>query len=193
MKKYAFLICITLVLVITAGCIRVEDEICYDRQSDSSQSVQTNADGCYAGGENPDKDGFGMVELYALQCASLENRRSYDNAVTALVAQGLDEIIKHFHFTDVEYREYWKESERWREEGHSEICRMCLDYNNLEYSVTLYDGGRLYHWISYEGATMVNRVKRCDLKEEQAASVLSFLEEISKEMPLMSASANVNE
>ncbi len=69
-----------------------------------------------------------------------------------------------------------------------EVLSLNLEYVGWIYTFVLYNDGRMYRDISYEGADMVKRVTRYDLDEKQMEAVIAYLEEVSADMTLMSQS-----
>ncbi len=189
-KKIGWMLILTIfVFLVSTGC---DDKIGRENEADSngyavSQAGQS-ASGSLAGGENPDKDGPDVVEIYATGCDRLQDRRSYDDGVTAAAAQGIENIVKDINFTSIEDEEYW--DYRGAQQGERtayEVCSLDLEYNGRIYVFNLYSDGTMFRYVLYEGAEMVNRVTRYDLNAEQMEQVLQYLEEISENIPLMSA------
>lgn len=166
------------VLCFNAGCSLPAVEESFD--------WPTTTDGLMPGGENPDKDGMDNVQLYALSCDRLQNRRSYDDKVTAKVAEGMEKVIKDIPFASVDYEAYW--DFRLGDKPQYEVLSLNLEYVGWIYTFILYNDGRMYRDISYEGADMVKRVTRYDLDEKQMEAVIAYLEEVSADMTLMSES-----
>ncbi len=145
------------------------------------------SNGCLAGGENPDKDGFGRVGIYDYyDQVPFEDCRSYDNEVTEQAAKKVQAILSDCVAVEITRREYYDAPKIT--EDLREVVRFDLELDERNHYLILRNDHKLYHHFSNEYDFSEQKYSCYQLTEDQAKQFVDTLAEIAKTLEPISKS-----